>query len=51
MTFPRNEAFIADTSDKKLSDAEIRRRFKAGEYGAINPAYAKGWWKMSGRAA
>lgn len=44
-----NALFIADTTDKRLSDDEIRNRWKRGDYGKIRPDYAKGWWNMAGR--
>lgn len=47
---PRNSDFIADASNHKLTDATIRANFKAGHYGPVRADYAKGWWKMAGRA-
>jgi hypothetical protein len=43
-----NGRFIADLAEG-VSDAELRRRYRNGDYGKLRPDYVTGWRIMAGR--
>ena len=44
-----NGTFIADAHNPRLTLAEIRTRYSAGDYGKMRPDYAKAWLAMANR--
>lgn len=44
-----NGTFIADAHNPRLTLAEIRTRYSAGDYGKVRPDFAKAWLALAGR--
>lgn len=49
MARPNPAAFIADLTIG-IPDDEMRKRYRAGDYGKLRPDDIKGWRKLAGRA-
>lgn len=43
-----NSKFLADLH-MDVPDAEMRRRYAAGEYGKMRPEFVQGWRRLAGR--
>lgn len=46
-----NAHFIADAHNPRVSLAEMRRKWAAGDYGKPRADYAKGWLRLAGKDA
>ena len=44
-----NGYFIADAHNPRISLAEMRQRWAAGDYGKPRPDYATGWLRLAGK--
>jgi len=44
-----NAHFIADAHNPRVSLADLRRKWAAGDYGKLRPDYATAWLKMAGK--